>query len=56
MKIIFFRKGSANIAMNGASYTDVNKNTKWNLMLRGARSGYYPLILQVHTAAVFLPN
>ncbi len=40
-KINFFRKGTANIIVNGIAYNDlVNKPIKWNVMLKGPRSGF----------------
>lgn len=38
--INFYRMGSANISLNGKSFTHQNGPVKWNIMLKGARSGY----------------
>lgn len=40
LKINFFRKGSANISINGVTYQQENKSTNWSVMLKGARAGY----------------
>lgn len=40
MKINFFRKGTADISVNGVIYSNENKPVKWNVMLRGPRAGF----------------
>lgn len=39
-KINFYRKGTASIPVNGKTFTDAGKSTKWNVTLRGPRSGF----------------
>ena len=39
--INFYRLGTANISINGKTYTNSNGTVKWNIMLKGPRLGYY---------------
>ena len=40
MKINFYRKGTANISVNGKTFNDGASPAKWNVMLRGPRMGF----------------
>jgi hypothetical protein len=45
-KINFFRKGTANITVNGATYLNMNKPVKWDVMLKGPRMGFSSFSIQ----------
>lgn len=38
--INFFRMGTADIKLNGRSFTQVSQQVKWNVMLKGPRMGF----------------
>ena len=40
MKINFFRKGTANVALNGTAFSVAGKPLVWSVMIKGPRAGF----------------
>jgi hypothetical protein len=55
-KINFFRKGTVNISINGATLYNLNKPMRWNIMLKGPRMGYTSFNIESVSNKQFKPK